>query len=294
MNSTSPLAILRTTALLVLLGAPTSPVLAQSESELRQQSARQAQRVEDLGAEVEALRERVRLLEALVAELTARLDAATTEGTEAPTEAPTAPKRDDAEPIREVTSRPENVFESPATVLDTLRWDFRRQLMTDPSFALGVGSNSERARLEATSILNAWVQRMNRNFRESVIWPVRLLEETPRDEDTVRFSFQALAPDGSDAGAPFEVIAPNRIARRLSGWRSQGRLERLLLKGTLEPRLTAIDPERGIDPAAEAEEAGPADTLVEVSPYVAFDYAVRLSTLLPVFAEEDGGASDGS
>jgi hypothetical protein len=286
------------TALAIMVAATVSthPGFAQSQSETRQKATRQAQQIEDLKAEVEALQNRILTLESVIGDLKKRMvalerseDGDVTE----PIETVMAPVEPPPPPVAVTAERPKDVFASPATILAGLKWDFRNDLTKDPSFALGVDSNNERARLEANNILNSWLQRMNRIYRKSVTWSVRVLDEGIYDKDSKRFLMQALATDGSPAGDPFSMITTNRIARRIEGWLEQPKLERMLMKGTFEPKLTAINTE-----ASEQEEKSPATSaeeipisVVEVSPYVAFEYSIRLSTIMPVFGEPEGEAN---
>jgi cell division protein FtsB len=259
------------------------PGFAQSESQVRHQAARQSQQIEDLEAEVKALQARITTLETVVRDLRDLMAALESSGedlkqTSEPLVVPAEPL-----PLVGNVDRPKDIFESPASILAGLKWDFRDDLTKDPSFALGVDSSNERARLEATNILNSWLQRMNRIYRKSVTWPVRVLDEGTYDKDSKLFLMQALAPDGTQAGDPFSLITTNRIARRIEGWKSQPKLDRLLMTGTCEPNLMASDTiETSTDPAQENP-----PPIVQVSPYVSFKYSIRLSTIMPVFAESE-------
>ena len=273
----------------VMLGAFIGqPGFAQSESEIRHQEARQSQQIQDLEAEVIALQTRLTTLEQMVRTLQARIQAMsaigetvepTIEPVVEPTDESTAPNN---APV--ALERPKDVFESPATVLAGLKWDFRNELTKDPSFALGVDSANERARQEASSILNSWLQRMNRIYRKSVTWSVRVLDQGTYDKDSKKFLMQAFAPNGEKAGDPFPLITTNRIARRIESWQAQPGLERMLMKGTFEPRLTAIDQEEIKKEESTEEISSP---IIQVSPYVRFEYSIRLSTIMPVFAKSD-------
>ena len=273
---------------IVVLGACLDrPGIAQSESEVRHQAARQSQKIEDLEAEIVALQDRLTTLEQVVRTLQARIEAMTSSGeavepTVAPVLEPTESDPAAEDPERPL-ERPKDIFESPGSVLAGLKWDFRNDLTKDPSFALGVDSGNDRARQEASSILNSWLQRMNRIYRKSVTWSVRVLDQGNYDKDSKKFLMQALAPDGGKAGAPFTLITSNRIARRIESWQAQPGLERMLMKGTFEPNLTAIDQQEITAESAE-ETTIP---IVQVSPYVRFDYSIRLSTIMPVFAKTE-------
>lgn len=286
------------TALAIMVAATVTshPGFAQSQSEVRQQATRQAQQIEDLKAEVEALQARILTLETVIGDLSKRMaaleegDDGDMVGTVEPVMAPVEPP---PSPLPVAAERPKDVFASPATILAGLKWDFRDDLTKDPSFALGVDSNNDRARLEANNILNSWLQRMNRTYRKSVTWSVRVLDGRIYDKDSKRFLMQALASDGSNAGEPFSLITTNRIARRIEGWLEQPKLERLLMKGTFEPKLTAIGTKASEQTEQSSEtSAGEIPTsVVEVSPYVAFEYSIRLSTIMPVFGESETEAS---
>jgi hypothetical protein len=285
----------------VLAVALTSSLTAQSESELRQETTRQNQRVNDLKSEVSALELRVRALEDLIARLQTELEALRDQGDGASAaNAPTNPEAPDqsAAPVPSPVpaGRPADVFRDPATILETLRWDFRSDLTKDPSFALGINANSDRARTEATSILTSWILQMNRKFQQPVTWPIRIMpNENP---DATLFMVQALTPDGTEVGSPFEMTISRPIQRRVNNWLANPRLERFLLKGTFLPQLSAIDPEQTIrtepaDTTTEPVTAGTEeDEVVQVSPYVRFEYSLRLSTILPVFEIEDGGEKE--
>ena len=287
----------------VLAIALTAPVDAQSESERRQEVSRQNQRINDLKSEVSALEERLQAMEDLIARLQTEL-AAMRAGSEASTETTSPPTTTVAnpEPVSEPTpapnGRPTKVFRDPSTILDALRWDFRSDLTKDPSFALGINANSERARAEANSILSSWIVQMNRKYQQAVTWPVRI---TPTDAETPDlFVIQVLTPDGEEAGAPFELTISRPIARRIDNWLEKPSLERFLLKGTFLPALSSLDPEEepSTEPVEDTDGAGTTSDqpVVQVSPYVRFDYSLRLSTILPVFQTEidDTEPTDGS
>ena len=266
----------------------TAIIHAQSESEIRQLSARQTQQIKDLNAEVEALQTRVRALESRLEALDLLIERL--HGAKAPEEV--APKAPESIPPKTVqtapaATRPETVFESPASVVEALRWDFRNALTKDPSFALGIDSVRERARQEAASTLDSWLQRMNRLYREPIIWSARILEQDTIDE-TRTLTLQGLNPDGIDAGAPFKVAITNAISRRITRWQEQGDLKSLLVKGTFEPVLTAIRSDE-----EPPEDAAPS-TRIEISPYVGLDYTVRVSSIMPVFVKDGEPDGDGS
>lgn len=287
----------------VLAIALTAPLNAQSESERRQEVSRQNQRINDLKSEVSALEERLQAMEDLVARLQTELAAmradseTATETTPSPTTTVAKPEPV-SEPAPAPNGRPAKVFRDPSTILDALRWDFRSDLTKDPSFALGINANSDRARAEANSILSSWIVQMNRKYQQAVTWPVRI---TPTDAETPDlFLIQVLTPDGKEAGAPFELTISRPIARRIDNWLEKPGLERFLLKGTFLPALSALDPEAERASEANAEtgetDATPEKPLVQISPYVRFDYSLRLSTILPVFQTENENAesSNGS
>ena len=280
---------LLTIGLAALLCALTGPsASAQSESQIRQQGARQAQQIKDLEAELVALQTRVHELETQLEEILARLDAQESRADSAETGQPSAPaegERGSTQPTEALRpqARPKDVFQSPDTVLATLRWDFEHDLMKDPSFALGVDSDNERAKAEAASALRSWITRTSRLFRKPITWSVKILDVQPKPDGSVVYILQPLAPDGSNAGKPFMQPAAARIARRVRGWQEQPDLKRLLLKGTLEPNLTVIRQQRTdttINTSVEYEQ-----DYVHISPYVQFDFTVRLSSMMPIFVE---------
>jgi len=270
------------------------PLCAQSESEIRQETNRQNQRISDLRSEVAALEERVRSLEELILRLQESIEAlraapdassaADPEVEEARAEDPGSV--DDAAPP---TKRPSDVFGSPRSILEALRWDFRSDLTKDPSFALGVNANSERARNEAASILSSWIIQMNRKYQQQVTWPVLISRTDEATPDL--FRIQPLTSDGEPVGVPFMTTVSRPVARRVENWLDKPDLDSFLMKGTFLPGLSAIDSAREVgkvedDPEMPSQETSP--TYTEVSPYVRFEYSVRISTILPVFKTEDG------
>ena len=271
----------RLLALLVLATATATPALAQSEGELRQEGARQGQQIKDLEAEVASLRERVLALEEMIEALKAD-EAARNKATELPEEGTKPPPNTTPPPNLEVpgdaTPPP---LESPKTLLAKMRSEFDTDLLRDPSFILGVNSPDERAQEEAHSVLESWIDRMNRIYKKPITWPVKILKVLSRINGDVVYTLQVLSPDGSPAGKPFLQPAPARIARRVSAWRVQPDLSQLILKGMLEPRLTII--ERRIDENKINSEVVFDDGGVEVNAWIRFDFTVRLSSIMPIF-----------
>lgn len=259
---------------------------AQSESELRQQGARQAQQIKDLQAELAAMQTRIQELEAHMEELRTRLAAQEARPENTTTGQPDTPTQGKATQPTQPASprvRPKTPFQSPDTVLATMRWDFEHDLMKDPSFALGVDSDNERAKTEAATALESWISRTNRQFRKSITWSVKILDEQPQPDGSVTYTVQPLGPDGRNAGRSFMQVAPARVARRVTGWQEQPDLARLLMKGTLEPNLTPIRQQRTDTSVNTSIEYSTSD--VRVSQYVRFEFSVRLSSMMPIFVE---------
>lgn len=257
--------------------------MGQSESQINQQQARHSQQIADLEAEITALGQRVIELEDLIRSLHGRLDSLESGDTDGPAETGTTDTQNASEVVPAPSTKPENPLQDPAAFLTTLRWSFDNELMTDPSFALGAQSADPRAQEEAAAILDAWVERLNRLYAKPITWSIQVLEvETRADKDPL-YTMQALNKAGSEAGEPFQLQLRGRIARRVEAWRSKPDLARLLLKGTLEPNLTVVE---SMHPGRTINTEVHFDTKrEEVSPYVWFDFRVRVSSVLPLFEE---------
>lgn len=273
---------------LVAAGVATTAV-GQSEREVRQEHERQAQRIKDLEVELKDLRARMAALEAALEALQAK----------EPSEAAPA---DDASPGSGPTATPEptppqgptpektegkpadnKALEDPARFLESLRVQFDKDLLKDPSFVLGINSPDKRALKEANTLLDAWIERMNRVNKKPIAWSVKILKLLARDNGDVVYTLQALSPDARPVGKPFLQPVPARIARRVAGWRVQPDLSCLVLKGLLQPRLTRIEQ----DPSGE--DAGTEIVFendgVDVNGWVRFDFSVRISSMMPIFVQ---------
>ena len=262
-----------------------APALSQSESQIRQEQAQQTQQLKDLQAEVGALRTRVAELERLVAELRTR-----TEDTSQNTASADAPKQPKVPttptpqtPATKADDPTQTPMQSPTALLATLRANFNRDLMKDPSFVLGVNSPDERAQKEADSVLSSWIARMNRLYRKPISWPIAILDEQEQPNGDVLYTIQIKRPDGQPEGEPILQLIPERIARRVSGWQSQPNLAQLILKGLLEPKLTII-PIKNDSQAINTEIAFDSGH-IDVNQWVRFNYRVKVTSIMPIFVE---------
>jgi hypothetical protein len=266
-----------------LATALVTPGQAQSESELRQEGARHAQQIQDLEAEVAALRDRVMALEKMIEEMRAAEVAGeqpdnTPEVQTKPEPKPTPPPK-----VGAAGGEAPPPLESPATLLAKMRSEFDDTLLKDPSFILGINSPDERAQKEAHAVLASWVERMNRIYKKPITWPVKILKVLSHINGDVVYTLQVISPDGSPAGQPFLQPASARIARRVASWRVQPDLSKLILKGVLEPRLTTIE-QRNQDREINSEVVFD-DGAIEVNAWVRFDFTVRLSSIMPIFVQ---------
>ena len=185
----------------------------------------------------------------------------------------------------------ENPLLGPASLLTTLRTNFNSVLLKDPSFALGINSTNERAQKEANSVLSSWVVRMNRAYKKPISWPVQILSEEVQNNGDVLYKLQVLGPNGKTNGKPFFQSVPDRIARRVDGWRNQPNLAQLILKGLLEPKLTIIPKKQDSGPINT--EVAFDDGQVELNEWVRFQFTVRVSSIMPIFVEPADNAQSG-
>ena len=251
-----------------------------------QEAAEQETRIRELESEVAALNARVIELEMQLLglhELVLRLDRSASDAADQATRSPADPTSPDREQRRD--RRPASIFDNPASILEALKWDFRNDLARDPSFALGIDSTNELGRVEAAATLDSWLQRMALSYRKSVTWPARILQ-SGSDERSNVFTMQAVTPLGSVAGAPFTVVVDEAMVKRIEGWQEQGALDRVLMKGIFEPKLSAIELEE-TPPVVEETEDAPPPAIgaigIEVSPYVRLDYSIKVSSIMPIF-----------
>ena len=241
--------------------------------------------VEALEARVAGLEERVARLEALILELNDRIEellAPAVETTPTTEQAPTPP------PAPEPTPAPPRTIDdpmaSPATIIESMRRSFDSEMMTDPSFVLGLNSPDERAQMEAERVLRSWVRRTEGRFRKRVTWPIELDEgvEQPNGEREYRVEVT-----GAMAGGPgmvFTQRVSERIAGRIPKWLIRPDLDRLLLKGMFEPKLVIVprrQPANGFNTEIVIED----DSLV-ISDWVRLEFGVKLTTIIPVFVEQ--------
>ena len=272
---------------LVLVGhvAGTSFLYA-DDSEKMQLPEEQGTRIRELESEVTRLNQRVAELEAQLVELRRLIVELNGTGTEDPGPLPLQSEAERPAPAKpRGARRPASVFDNPASILEALKWDFRHDLAKDPSFALGIESTNELARVESAATLDSWIQRTNLSYRKSVTWPARILERGDDERSNV-FTMQAVTPRGVSAGAPFTVALNEALVARIEGWQAQGGLDRVLMKGLFEAKLSAIELEEstaGEEEKEATERPAIGASGIEISPWVRLDYLVRVSSIMPIF-----------
>lgn len=241
--------------------------------------------VEVLEERVAGLEERVARLEALIVELNDRIDellASRSETASAAEEAPAPPPA--PEPTPASSRAIDDPMASPATIIESMRRNFDSEMMTDPSFVLGLDSPDERARVEADRVLRSWVRRTEGRFRKRVTWPIELDEgvEQPNGERDYRVEVTGAMAGGP--GMTFTQRVSERIAGRIPKWLIRPDLDRLLLKGMFEPKLVIVprrQPANGFNTEIIIEE----DHLM-ISEWVRLEFEVKLTTIIPVFIEQ--------
>jgi hypothetical protein len=256
-------------------------------------------------SQVDVLRERVRSLEArieqleiLITELTERLDrvlpnnedgeaqedgdgqpAAETVAVE-----PATPKSTPAPPANS------DPLSSPQAVANSMRLEFANEMMTDPSFVLGLNSGDPRAQKEADRVLQSWVRRMEGRYRKRITWPITIDAARELPNGDWSFTLQVIGRDGVPESRPFTQRVARRIAQRIENWRKRADLSRLLMKGMLEPRLEII-------PRKTAPGPFNTEVLIEtdevlISEWIRFEFSVRLTTIIPIFVQEQSKVED--
>ncbi len=252
--------------------------------------------VESLETRVAGLEERVARLEALILELNDRIDellASRAETASVADEAPAPPPA--PEPAPAPPRAIDDPMASPATIIESMRRSFDSEMMTDPSFVLGLNSPDERAQMEAERVLRSWVRRTEGRFRKRVTWPIELDEgvEQPNGERDYRVEVTGAMAGGP--GMAFTQRVSERIAGRIPKWLIRPDLDRLLLKGMFQPELVIVPrrpPANGFNTEIVIE-----DDHLMISEWVRLEFGVKLTTIIPVFIEQrrrDSGDSNGA
>ena len=248
--------------------------------------------VDTLKLRVTELEQRIARLEARILELTERLEQVLTPIEESPTEGESelpdpAPATQEPEaPVEPPAATPQvpaDPLASPEAVVDSMRVAFKREMMSDPSFVLGLDSPDPRAQKEADRVLQSWVRQTEARYRRRITWPVRLSEGRELPGGDWEYSLQVIDQAGEAEGEPFTQVLGKQLAQRVRKWEDRKQLSRLLLKGMLEPRLRIIPHE---DPSSQFNPAILVDSKqVLVSRWVGFEFDVRLTTIIPVIED---------
>lgn len=255
---------IRLLAVLLPLLLVATPARAQSDRELRTENQRLQGRVRDLEQELAAARERIAELEAQVESLR---EALRNRGGGRPAELPPLP----AEEISIDESVP---TASPRALRQALEASFEEAMKElEPG---APGSAERRAYVRA---LRSWMAGVSRTMKGPIEWHVRLIEGAASTH-TYAVQLQAVDPGtGVELGDPFWTQLSRLQARRLEQYFAlTGEREALVLRGTLVPE-PVLNPDRA--------EAGMFDTPPLIGPFVEFGYRVDTRTLLPVSEDED-------
>jgi len=269
--------VLLAAACLALLVTAATPVVAQSQGDLRRANEQLRQEVEELRAQVERLQSQLREAEAAGAglrERIAELEAAAATAAGEPETTPgdpadsTAPDED--RPVITIDeTRPDA---SPRAV----RAEARRRWEAGPgSLELGADAASPQ-RINYLRVLEPWVREQERTWRLPVRWVVEPTGPGRTDRSGTTWTMQARDPI-TDAviGRPFEVHARRSVVRGLereiARAADEGRpTDRLQLFGDTVVRFT-IDPRR--------REPGTFDRPPLLAPFLTFEFGVEANDL---------------
>ena len=255
------------------------------ESHATPEGLESAPTVEALEARVAGLEERVARLEALILELNDRIEELLAPRVEtAPTteQAPTPPSAPQPTPAPPRTI--DDPMASPAMIIESMRRSFDSEMMTDPSFVLGLNSPDERAQMEAERVLRSWVRRTEGRFRKRVTWPIELDEGVEHSNGDRDYLVEVTGAMAGGPGMAFTQRVSERIAGRIPKWLIRPDLDRLLLKGMFEPKLVVVprkQPANGFN-----TEIIIADDHLMISDWVRLEFGVKLTTIIPVFVEQ--------
>ena len=251
-----------------------------------------------------SVEQRIAQLETRILELTQRLDQMLPPPSELPEPSPSEPLPPEApavetplveSPVAEppgeaaddsnsTATAPLDPLASPPAIVEALRLAFKREMMKDPSFALGLNSPDQRAQKEADRVLQSWVRQTEARYRKRITWPIEVDAVRELANGEWEYRIQVVGPEGNPAGEPFMQSVTNRIAQRLEKWRMRSDLSKLLLKGILEPKLEIIP--RRESPSQFNSEVLVEDKTVLISEWVGFEFSVRLTTVIPIFVAE--------
>jgi hypothetical protein len=188
------------------------------------------------------------------------------------------------QPSAKRPSKRDQALDSPELIMQKMQDDFQNDLLRDPSFVLGIDSPNMRAQDEADRVLRNWMEKNTRTFKKPVSWNVRTLKKEKMEDGDTRFLFQIIRSSGSEDSEPFEQIIASRFERRIKSWEAKHGYDGLTLRGFFEPELSIAPSKPEID-EMKTEVIFSRETSVALNEWVFFDYALRLSSVVPRFKE---------
>jgi hypothetical protein len=262
-------------AMLILLAAAPATGSAQSDHELRQENQRLATQVRDLQAELAAARAQMTEMQKQIDQLRVQLadtidslKAAARQPAPAPTPLPGAPP---AKP--EVVTIDESIPNaSPRALLNALSESYREALG-----GLPIGDDITRDGRKNRSLylqrVEQWAAAASRHFRAQIEWTVMVTTAPPLPAGTI-VEVQAVDPQTRvRLGRPFRLDIARHQMERLRLLEDLGKLDLLLLRGIVEPRIVI---------SRDLEYAGPFDAGRYIGPFAEFGFSINIKSVTGV------------
>lgn len=239
-----------------------SPVLGQSDGDLRRENQRLTTQLRENSRELEAAKARITELEQQVARLERAL--AALRGEQPP-----------AAPTDEIVTIDESEpSASPRALLRALAADYEE---TMKDVEIGSGREGDRTRANYMRSLQRWQAGISRKYRAQIQWHVRVEGETAT-RTGYDLRLRAVDPvTKATLGDAFEISLPQAMARRYETIRDRDRGEVLVLRGTMSPRVV-LNPDR--------HTSGPFDNPKLIGPFAEFGFSIEPRSLLAAGEDE--------
>ncbi len=250
----------------VVCGGLSPMALARQDNDLQQENLALKRKVADLEQQLAAANNTIRELRQRIDQLNRALRQASAGTDDA-----------DAEmPVSEVTIDESKPEASPRALFGALQSDYETSMVDED-----MGDPGDRQRTAYLRAVDRWVAAANRKYRSKIEWHIKPFQP-PTGARPTTLNFVAVDPvTHAELGKPFAVPLSRSHQRRLESLEHQGKLDVVVLKGVLIPRLV-------FDPDAEAP--GTFDRPRLVGPFAVFDFAIEPSSFSAVEGEEESDA----
>ena len=241
-------------ALLAVVGL-TTPAVAQSDRDLREENQRLQTEVSDLQRELEAA-------ELLIAQLKLEILRLKNQTRGGPTTRPPA-----EEPVTIDETVP---TASPRALLKAVQSSYQEATR---DIEPGDTRTSSGRRVQAMYVrtVENWAKRVRREFKSPIEWTVRVIPLTHQTDRQGGLAVQAVDPvTGTELGDPFIVQLDRATRHKLNQLAQRAELDELVLRGVLQPQVT-INLDRF--------DVGPFDNPRFIGPFAEFELTVEASSL---------------